>query len=383
MKVMLTDRLVAGAKARAGGQCEFFDAKVRGLSLRVSAGGARTWSFHYTDTSGRRRRMTLGTYPPLYLAGARAAAIEARALVENGKDPLAQKTVAGTVTDLIEAYLAKHVRPNLRRADQVERRLRKNVIPLIGGVKLADLHRRDVNRVLDPIIERKRPIEANCVHADIRAMLRWAVRRGDLDRDPIAGMPAPSPIRHRDRTLTDPEISKLWSKLGALPIDAQRIIRLCLITAQRIGEIAGMRPGELDLAAREWQLPGSRTKNKHPHRVPLSDLAIIEIGAAFEGFAISAADVTKVVSKVEFGIPHFVPHDLRRTALTGMAKIGIPPLVLGHIANHRTTTKAGMTLSVYVHHAYEKEKREALELWADRLHGIIAGTDVVPMRRLS
>jgi len=56
-----------------------------------------------------------------------------------------------------------------------------------------------------------------------------------------------------------------------------------------------------------------------------------------------------------------------------MAKLGITPIVLGHIANHRTTTKAWMTLSVYVQHAYEKEKREALELWADRLQGIIAG----------
>jgi hypothetical protein len=66
-----------------------------------------------------------------------------------------------------------------------------------------------------------------------------------------------------------------------------------------------------------------------------------------------------------------------------MAKLGVAPIVLGHIANHRTTTKAGMTLSVYIHHAYEKEKREALELWADRLQGIIAGgsAKVVPMRR--
>jgi hypothetical protein len=64
-----------------------------------------------------------------------------------------------------------------------------------------------------------------------------------------------------------------------------------------------------------------------------------------------------------------------------MAKLGVAPIVLGHVANHRTTTKAGMTLSVYVQHAYEKEKREALELWADRLQGIIAGgAEVVTMR---
>ena len=83
-----------------------------------------------------------------------------------------------------------------------------------------------------------------------------------------------------------------------------------------------------------------------------------------------------------FGIAHFTAHDLRRTALTGMAQLGVAPIVLGHIANHRTTTKAGMTLSVYVQHAYEKEKREALELWADRLQGIIAGgAEVVQLGR--
>jgi integrase len=75
----------------------------------------------------------------------------------------------------------------------------------------------------------------------------------------------------------------------------------------------------------------------------------------------------------QFGIDRWTAHDLRRTALTKMAELGVAPIVLGHVANHRTTTKAGMTLSVYVHHQYEKEKREALELWASRLQGIIAG----------
>jgi hypothetical protein len=64
-----------------------------------------------------------------------------------------------------------------------------------------------------------------------------------------------------------------------------------------------------------------------------------------------------------------------------MAKLGVAPIVIGHVANHRTTTKAGMTFSIYVQHAYEREKREALDLWADRLKAITAGSgDVVPLR---
>jgi integrase len=74
-----------------------------------------------------------------------------------------------------------------------------------------------------------------------------------------------------------------------------------------------------------------------------------------------------------FGMERFTAHDLRRTALTKMAELGVAPIVLGHIANHRTTTKAGVTLGVYVQHAYEREKREALELWASRLRAIITG----------
>jgi hypothetical protein len=84
----------------------------------------------------------------------------------------------------------------------------------------------------------------------------------------------------------------------------------------------------------------------------------------------------------QLDMAHWTGHDLRRTALTKMAELGIAPIVLGHVANHRTTTKAGITLGVYIHHAYEREKREALDLWADRLVGIVkGGAEVVAMRQ--
>src|SRR5262249_41685328 len=100
-----------------------------------------------------------------------------------------------------------------------------------------------------------------------------------------------------------------------------------------------------------------------------------------DGFGISRARVMDVIRQQLQNGNRWTAHDLRRTALTGMAKLGIPPLTLGYIANHRTTTKAGITLGVYVQHQYEKEKREALELWADRLQGIVSGgANVLPMR---
>jgi integrase len=370
MRVQMTDRFVATAKTESV-QAEFFDTQAKGLSLRVSRAGARRWHFHYTDADGRRARSSLGSYPATPLAAARAAAIEARASLEAGNDPRAGKLKAPTVAALVDSYLAKRVLPNLRSADAIKRRLRSDVVPIIGDARLADLHRRDINKVIDELVTRNVPAQANRSFADLRAMLRWAVKRGDLDHDPTVGMSMPSRPRFRDRVLSDDEMRRVWhTEFGFA--DTSRVLRLALLTAQRIGEVAGMTRAELDIPAREWSLPGARTKNGRPHTVPLSDAALgIIAEAGCDGHNIF--DARRIDRAIRRCLPDagFTPHDLRRTALTGMARLGIEPIVLGHIANHLTTTKAGVTLGVYVQHAYEAEKRRALDLWADRLHAIV------------
>jgi integrase len=141
-----------------------------------------------------------------------------------------------------------------------------------------------------------------------------------------------------------------------------------------------MQRSELDLKRGLWLLPGARTKNGHAHSVPLSTAAIEIIEDGFS--EVSSVLISRWVNRNQLGLSGWTAHDLRRTALTRMAELGIPPIVLGHIANHRTTTKAGMTLGVYVQYPYEREKREALDLWADRLQGIVSGSGrVVGLRR--
>jgi integrase len=396
MRLNFTDRAVASLKAADTRQTEHFDAKVTGLALRISSTGARSWFFHFTDTGGRRVRAKLGSYPSMSLALARSTALEARAQLEAGDDPRAHKaaTAAMTVATLVESYLAKRVRPGLRSAYQVERRLHKNVVPIIGDVRLADLHRRDINRVVDEVIARDRLAEANSVYADLRTMLRWALKRGDLDHDPTAGMGLPCAPRRRDRALSETEIAKLWAALPTafgVSLDCQRILQLCLITGQRVGEIAGMTRTELDLPAREWRLPASRTKNKHAHTVPLSGMALRVINDALADagdsrpnlFTLPAREVPRLVAQAQdtIGLDQWVPHDLRRTALTRMAALGVEPVVLGYVANHIGTTKAGVTLGVYVKHTYTNETRRALDLWADRLAAIVTGkpAKVIPL----
>jgi integrase len=378
-KLALTDRFVANVKASE--QTDYFDEKTKGLSLRVSP-GAKTWTFHYR-WNGKRARATIGSYPATSLGQARERAIEARGNVEAGQDPRNRSSGEATVAGLVESYIEGHV-VRLRSCKDAVRRLRKNIVPVIGGVKLSELHRRDATRVIDTVMKRDAPIEAARAFEDLRAMLRWAVARGDLDHNPIDGMRKPATSKPRERVLSEEEIRTLWLSSAMSPT-CQRIIRLCLVTAQRVGEVAGMTRSELDLKRRVWLLPGARTKNGYPHSVPLSELAIeiIPNGGGEAIFDLSPHAVAKAIGQAKFGLAPFTSHDLRRTALTEMAKLGVAPIVLGHVANHRTVTKAGMTLAVYVQHQYEAEKRAALDLWADRLAGIISGgvANVVGLRR--
>jgi integrase len=408
-RVHLTDRFCATVKPRRS-RTDYFDETVPGLALRVTDQGHRSWSFLFTAPGdGKRARATIGTYPATSLAVARSKAIEARGFVEARQDPrlvLAGQASAGmTIAGLVAVYLADPEKAALRSKAEIERRLRRNVVPVIGAVKLSDLRRRDVRNVTDAMLRRGVRVEATRVFEDVRGMIRWAVENEYLDANPLDGMSKPAEATSRNRVLSEDEIATLWTGLPkALARSTQclTIIKLCLVTAQRIGEVAGMRRSELDLGAREWRLPGSRTKNGAAHVVPLSDLAITLIkDAAGRGESLfpcgkgslspvavartilRANEITKARPLGRFGIAPWSAHDLRRTALTQMARLGVPPIVLGHVANHRTTTRAGVTLAVYSQYTYDREKREALDLWAARLAAIVgddAAAKVIPLR---
>lgn len=401
-RVMLTDRFCAGAKPLRGQRTDYFDETVSGLALRVTVHGHRSWSFCFTSPrDGKWARATIGTYPSTSLATARGKALEAKGHVEAGNDPrtvlAGQATTGMTVAALVDTYLADPKKAALRSRAEIERRLRRNVVPKIGTVKLADLHRRDLRNITDALLRRGVRTEANHVFGDVCGMVRWAVQNEYLEVNPLDGVEKPAKATASNRVLSEDEIHALWRALptALASVQYQRITKLCLITARRIGEVTGMVPAELDLKAREWRLPASRTKNAHPHVVPLSDLALEIIkesmadagkgapifpcgGPVNVGNAIRRANVAD-----RFGIASWSAHDLRRTALTEMARLGVAPIVLGHVANHRTTTRAGVPLSVYSQYTYDREKRAALDLWADRLGAIVEGkatATVLPMR---
>jgi|SRR5665811_1329230 integrase len=404
----LTDRFVAGVKSTNGAaQSDFFEPKPkwRGLAIRVSRTGLKTWCFFYT-WEGKRVRMSLGGYPAVTVAEAHTRAIEARSYLETTPqvDPRVAMTKksanAVTVAALAEIYLTMRARPKLRSANKIEWTLRKHVLPVIGHVALAELHKRDVNRVIDPIEASGKKIAAARTFQIMRAMFSWAVGRGDLDRNPMEKMTKPEDNDPRDRTLTEAEIKVFWAAIpDACEIKSvARILKLCLVTAQRVGEVAGMARAELDLEAHTWKIPEARSKNKHAHEVPLSPLAIDLIREALadagdsdfvfpglRGIRISMSCVSGGVidARAKIGLPHWTSHDLRRTAANSMQELGVLDSIIGHVLNHRSVTRATVTQKHYTPRIPQREMREALELWANRLTGIISDrpiAEIVPLQ---
>jgi integrase len=425
-QVELTDKFCQSAKATAGRKTDYFDTIVKGLCLRASAGGAKAWYLVYTKpTGGQRAWLKLGRYPEIPLGtdkGARQKAKDARARVGEGGDPVAEKKAAAasqTVSDMVENYIDRRASTKWSK-DEIARRLRKNVSGCIGEIKLSELHRRDITKAIDAVKDRGAHVEANRVFEDVRAMIRWARGRGDLDQNLVEGMSKPTETTERDRVLSPDEIRAIWATLPdtAMRESTRRIVRLCLITAQRVGAIAGMQRPELDLDKRTWTIPVviGRSKNKkQEHVVPLSGMAVAIIreqiaavdalcqrkGRAVPSFvfpapggraAVDGGSIAKAVKGEEkpvkgsdattiMGAAPWTPHDLRRTASTRMEEFGVSPFVVGHVLNHASTTKSTITSRVYARYDYMREKREALDLWADRLAAIIEGKgSVVPLR---
>ena len=266
--VELTDRFCDRTKP-TDKRVDYFDSKTTGFFLRISPTGVRSFAVLFGPEK-KRVLMTLGRYPRLSLAKARTLAMEAMTRAHAGEDP--RRGSAMTVADVVQLYLDQHVRPTLKSAKAVERRLKKNCLPFIGTVALAELHKRDMHRVTARIIERGKQVEAARVFEDVRAAIRWATAEGHLDFNPLEGMRKPAARPPRDRVLSDAELAKLWNGLDvALPRSktVANIIRLCLLTGARSGEVAGIQPERDQRKKALMDYPGVEIEERHGAHCPI------------------------------------------------------------------------------------------------------------------
>jgi integrase len=338
--------------------------------------------------------MTLGPYPRLSMADAREVARDALNQAAMGQDPASRKKVeraAETFGELAALYMEKHAKPRKRSWREDERTLNHDVLPRWKNVPAKAITRRDVRELLEQIVERGAPIQANRTLAIVRRLFNFAIEREVVDVNPCQAIRQPAPSRQRDRVLSTAEIRALWRAADDCPVG--QLYQLYLLTAQRGGELRMMRWEEVDLDGGMWTIPAERSKNRLPHRVPLSSQALAILRRlretangspwVFPG-RMPDEPLTQIQGQLDklraaAGVD-FKPHDLRRTAASHMTSIGISRLTVGKILNH---VEQGVT-AIYDRHSYDREKQEALNAWARRLHAIVTGESaakVVELRR--
>jgi integrase len=295
----------------------------------------------------------------------------------DGRDPAAEKrekkrrVVADRVEDLLETYNDQRLSQN-RSGGEVARLLRREIGKAWGGRSIHEIGKRDVVEVVSAIEQRGAPIAANKTLKSIKTFLRWCVGRAILDGSPAEGVPLPAKTVARDRVVSDDELARVI--LAARQIDERYggVVELLALTGQRREEVAKLTWEELDLGQRVWAIPQSRTKNGKPHIVHLSDQSIAVLNRMekrgsyvfsvrgtkpFRDFAAAKSKLDDLSEVTGWRL-----HDLRRTCVSGMARLGIAPHVADKVLNHQSGTISGVA-AVYQRHEFLHERRVALEQW--------------------
>lgn len=397
----LTSRLVESAKPGPGSQrLELWDNQLQGFGLRVAAGekGVRSWFCMYR-LAGQQRRLTLGHYPAMSLADARAAAREAFQMVSEGRDPARERKplpIANPdrLDKMADEFVERWCKGRNRSWQEQHRILDRDVKPRLGDRLVQNIGRREIVELLDAKRDQGATTQANRVLEVVRRLFAWLVERGVVEENPALGIKPPSAVNSRDRVLSDDELGAVWRAFDDEGWPFGPAGRLLILTAARRDEVATMRWRDVDLGQGVWTVPREASKSDRAHEIPLPPIAISmleeapRLADAELVFTTTGRSPVQGWSKLKAridarsGVSGWILHDLRRTTATGLARMGYAPQVVGAILNHSPRSLQGVT-AVYNRHSYSAEKRAALEAWARHVEAILnpeAASTVVPLR---
>lgn len=385
-KFFFTAKSVEALQA-TGIQLDYWDEQLPNFGIRVSAKGKKVWILVYRYF-GRQRRLTLGRYPDLPLADARQIAQAAKGDLAKGNDPAAAKDAArraGTFGELAADYLKSHSKRKKRSWKEDERIIDKEFLPAWRFKKVNSFTRREIRELVDAVAQRGAGIMANRCLSLLKTIFTFGVNNDWLAEHPCFRLPPPTRENRRDRILDDGEIEAVWTSLGHQDAIFADILKVQLLTAQRIGEVLSMRWADVDLETGWGTIPRERSKNDRPHQVPLSAPALAVLkprrDASRSDYVFPAPrDASRslqmptlhkaLIRICKDSEVSFRTHDLRRTAATRMAAARVSETVVAKILNHKDV---GVTARHYNWHNYDPEKRRALATWGRLVEEIVSG----------
>src|SRR5262249_5256402 len=288
------------------------------------------------------------------------------------KQQARRRLVADRVDDLLELFISEHLSTK-RSQREISRLLRREVIPKWGARTVHEIDKRQIIELVSEIMARGAPSAANKLLKVVKTFLGWCVGRAILDISPAKGLAAPARETARDRVLADDELARIIRAARQIDGPYGGIVELLALTGQRREEVAQLTWDELYLASQTWTLPASRTKNGKPHIVHLSkaSLAVLmwmpKLGRfvfslsgnkPFQSFSAAKRSIDELSQVTSWRL-----HDLRRTCVSGMARLGIAPHVADKVLNHQAGTISGVA-AVYQRHEFLAERKEALDRWS-------------------
>lgn len=386
-----------------------------GLRVRVSGtGDGKTWVYVYRR-GGDLKRLTIGSADEYSIAEVTEMHGRLRRLALDGDDPakalpeqraLQRKATGLTIQALAEDYRDRYLKTEIDTADEIWRLLEKDVLPLWADRQVDTIEAYDLSQLLDGIVDRGAVRVAERVRSTVRQMFVHGNKRGLTKSFPFSAMgPITSKKQKRSkgrsgRALQDAEIKVFWEDLESAKMlpRLKPAFKLLLLTGQRRAEVAKAPWHLFDLKAKVWKLESGDNKSRRVHVIPLSPFAIeaLEELKALLNVArshrhkpipytgpwlfpsphwdqdghIDPHALTRAISNnaKHWGIPHFTPHDMRRTVRSGLAAMKVDRDVARRILNHKLE---GMD-EIYNEYEYLDEKREALDQWGEKVRSLVS-----------
>ncbi len=377
-----TQRIVQSIQPPTHGREIYYDSKIKGLCLRVSSTGRKTWQV-YKWHDGRPLRITLGTFPALSVEHARTQALATLNKLAKGENPNEKKAVL-KFGELFNIFLERHQRISERTRHDYQELYELYIKKPLGNKPINRINRKTI-AALHARIGKEKPIRANRVLATISTVFGRAIEWGLADPpNPCMGIKR-FPEKSRDRFLKADELPRFFKALNEEPNETIRdFFWILLLTGARRSNVLSMRWQDIDWNTKTWRIP--KTKNQEPQVVPLVPEAIDILRARYE-----AQKQTKLASIYVFpgrgktghlvepkaawkrilkraGIDDLRIHDLRRTLGSWQAIMGTPlPIIgksLGHKSSQATEVYARLELDP-VREAMQKATSTILKLAHD------------------
>jgi len=314
-----------------------------------------------------RERVTIGHYGDLTLAEARA---EAKRLLSTAPEPKATIITFGNAKVLFLEDNYKHAKP---RTKKEATRLLKHFTAL-NSKSLPSITDADIQAALDKLADR--PSEQLHAYRVLRCFLRWSTRppRRYLKHSPMDGYEPPSTDKKGTRTLLDKELRAIWNACSG----PGAMVKLLILWGTRNSETAAIR--------RDWivdnvlTIPGTHTKNKRAHAIPILPLAKaildeqLERGPYFfpgrwnddTHFNSGSWGKLKADIVTASGVTNWQLRDIRRTFRSTLPRLKVTRDVAEVLLNHAPAVLD----EIYDRYDRLEEKRAALQKYEAHLQAL-------------